>query len=258
MTEDVGDLMTLRCRTGHVIQDERSVSRHVGNPKRSARCGWVIIMIEPAYIFKYLVTCCGVELIGLNVTIPYKQAVLPFIDTFDESAAEIGAVNCIDMRNGQMKGYNTDAYGFEKSVLGLLNTPNLETLLNLNLKALVLGTGGASKAIAYVLKKWHIPFHYVSRTRSETSLSYEDIDEKIMTTHRLIVNTTPLGMSPNTEGCPPLPYKYIGNQHFLYDLVYNPAITQFLKRGLDNGANGKNGLDMLYFQAERGWEIWNQ
>ncbi len=198
------------------------------------------------------------ELVGLNVTIPYKQAVMPFIDTFDESAAEIGAVNCIDIRNGHMKGYNTDAYGFEKSVLGLLNTPNLERLLNLNLKALILGTGGASKAVAYTLKKWHIPFQYVSRTRSETSLSYDDMDEKIITSHRLIVNTTPLGMSPNTDGCPPLPYEFIGNQHFMYDLVYNPTITQFLKRGLDNGANAKNGLDMLYFQAERGWEIWNQ
>ena len=197
------------------------------------------------------------ELIGLNVTIPYKEAVMRFVDTFDETAAEIGAVNCIDMRNSQLKGYNTDAYGFEKSVLGLLNTPDLESLLNLNLKALILGTGGASKAVAYTLKKWHIPFHFVSRTRSETSLSYKDIDKEIMTTHHLIVNTTPLGMSPNTEGCPLLPFQYIGNQHFMYDLVYNPVITQFLKRGLDNRASTKNGLDMLYFQAERGWEIWN-
>ncbi len=198
------------------------------------------------------------ELVGLNVTIPYKQAVMPFIDTFDETASEIGAVNCIDIRNGHLTGYNTDAYGFEKSVLGLLNTPTLESLLNLNLKALILGTGGGSKAVAYTLKKWHIPFQYVSRTRSETCLSYEDIDKKIITTHQLIINTTPLGMSPNTEGCPPLPYQYIGSQHFMYDLIYNPVITQFLKRGLDNDANAKNGLDMLYFQAERGWKIWNQ
>jgi shikimate dehydrogenase len=198
------------------------------------------------------------NLVGLNVTIPYKQAVLPFLDKLDETAAEIGAVNCIRFEKGKLIGYNTDVYGFEKSLLGLLNTPDLETLLNLNLKALILGTGGASKAVLYVLKKWHIPVHYVSRTRSDTSLSYEDIDAEMMHSHHLIVNTTPLGMSPNTEGCPPLPYEHIGNQHFLYDLVYNPETTEFMKRGIAQGAKVKNGLDMLIFQAEKGWKIWNQ
>ena len=110
----------------------------------------------------------------------------------------------------------------------------------------------------YVFKKLNIPFQYVSRMRSATSLSYDDIDETTIATHRLIVNCSPLGMSPNTEGCPQLPYGSIGNQHFMYDLVYNPEVTTFLKRGLAQGAKVKNGLDMLHFQAERGWEIWNR
>ncbi len=197
-------------------------------------------------------------LVGLNVTIPYKQAVMPFLHKLDEAAAEIGAVNCIRLENGQLTGYNTDVYGFEKSLLGLLDTLDLASLRNLKLKALILGTGGASKAVAYILKKGHIPFHYVSRNRTETSLCYEDVDADMMKTHRLIVNTTPLGMSPNTEGYPPLPYEYIENQHFLYDLVYNPETTVFMKRGLAQGAKVKNGLDMLLFQAEKGWEIWNE
>ena len=198
------------------------------------------------------------ELVGLNVTIPYKQSVMPFIHKFDETAIEIGAVNCIRIENNQLTGYNTDAYGFEKSLLGLINTPNMESLLNLKLKALILGTGGASKAVAYVLKKWYIPFHFVSRSRSKTTLSYDDVDAEMMSTHQLVVNTTPLGTSPNTEGCAPLPYKFIGKQHFLYDLVYNPETTAFMKRGLAQGAKAKSGLDMLYFQAEKGWEIWNE
>jgi shikimate dehydrogenase len=197
------------------------------------------------------------NLVGLNVTIPYKQAVMPFVDKFDETASEIGAVNCIRIKDGVLTGYNTDAYGFEKSLLGLINVPDLESLLHLNLKGLILGTGGASKAVAYVLKKLHIPFHYVSRTRSDTSLAYEDVDADVLATHHLIINCSPLGMSPNTEGCPPLLYEHIGNQHFLYDLVYNPEVTTFLKRGLAHGAKAKNGLDMLHFQAEKGWEIWN-
>jgi shikimate dehydrogenase len=194
-------------------------------------------------------------LVGLNVTIPYKLTVMSFLDKLDETAAQIGAVNCIRIENGQLTGYNTDAFGFEKSLLGLI--PDLETQCQNNLKALILGTGGASKATAYILKKWRIPFQYVSRTRSETTVSYDDLDANIMKTHRLIINGTPLGMSPNTEGYPPLPYEYIDNQHFLYDLIYNPEITEFMKRGMAQGAKAKSGLDMLHFQAEKGWEIWN-
>ena len=198
------------------------------------------------------------ELVGLNVTIPYKQTVMQYVDKLDETAAEIGAVNCIRIESGVLTGYNTDAYGFEQSLLGLINAPDLAHFQALNLKALILGTGGSSKAVAYVLKKLNIPFQYVSRTRSATSLAYDDIDETTIATHRLIVNCSPLGMSPNTEGCPQLPYESIDNQHFLYDLVYNPEVTTFLKRGLAQGAKVKNGLDMLHFQAERGWEIWNR
>ncbi|MBL7817480.1 MAG: shikimate dehydrogenase [Saprospiraceae bacterium] len=198
------------------------------------------------------------DLVGLNVTIPYKQEVIPFVDKLDKSASEVGAINCIRIENGILVGYNTDVYGFEKSLIDMLVDGNIDTLPQLSLKALVLGTGGASKAVAYVMKKLNIPFHYVSRNRTPESLSYKDVNAEILATHHLIINGTPLGMSPNTEGCPPLPYENIGNQHFLYDLVYNPEVTEFMKRGIVQGAKVKNGYDMLLYQAEKGWEIWNQ
>jgi shikimate dehydrogenase len=194
------------------------------------------------------------NLVGLNVTIPYKEQVMPYIDEFDEEAAKIGAVNCIKITEGRLKGFNTDVYGFEKSLLGLI-APKGENITHL--KALVLGTGGVAKGVIYVLKKWGIAYKWVSRTRSEGILSYTDLTKDIIKAHSVIINTTPLGMSPNTEGCPPIPYKCIDNQHFMYDLVYNPELTTFMINGLEQGAKAKSGLDMLYFQAEKGWEIWN-
>jgi shikimate dehydrogenase len=122
---------------------------------------------------------------------------------------------------------------------------------------LILGTGGSAKAVAYALKNLNIPFLYVSRSISENGLTYEQVTAEILSNYHLIINTSPLGMSPNNEGCPSIPYEYLGNQHFLYDLVYNPEVTTFLNKGIQQGAKTKSGLDMLYFQAEKGWEIWN-
>lgn len=193
------------------------------------------------------------NLVGLNVTIPYKEAVLPFLHEIDPQAAAIGAVNCIKITNGKLKGYNTDAIGFEKSLLGLIGErPTYD------FKALILGTGGAAKAVGFSLKKLGIPYVFVSRKAKEDVLSYENLDAELLKTHRLIINTTPLGMSPHTEGCPPIPYQLIDNQFFMYDLIYNPKETTFLRRGREQGAAIKAGLDMLYLQAEAGWAIWNE
>ena len=203
------------------------------------------------------------NLVGLNVTIPYKESAMYWLDELDETAEVIRAVNCIQIIDGKLKGYNTDYYGFQKSLLGLIypispfgGEGGLDEG-SLNIKALILGTGGSAKAVAYALKKLKIPYEYVSRHRSAHGLTYADLNKAIMASHQLIVNCTPLGMSPNTEGYPPIPYEYIDNQHFMYDLIYNPEETTFLKRGKERGATIKSGLDMLYFQAEKGWEIWN-
>lgn len=215
------------------------------------------------------------NLVGLNVTIPYKESVMYWLDELDETAETISAVNCIQIVNGKLKGYNTDYYGFQKSLLGLISPPRPQrgSLDNnggssfggrggldegsLDLKALILGTGGSAKAVAYALKKLKIPYQYVSRHKSAHGFTYDDLNEVVMASHQLIVNCTPLGMSPNTEGCPAIPYECLDNQHFMYDLIYNPKETAFLKKGKERGASVKSGLDMLYFQAEKGWEIWN-
>ncbi len=200
------------------------------------------------------------NLVGLNVTIPYKEDVMNWLDELDETAEAIGAVNCIKIIDGKLKGYNTDYYGFQKSLLGLLSLRHQGESLDegsLNMKALILGTGGSAKAVAYALKELKIPYQYVSRHKSAHGFTYADLDKAIMSSHQLIVNCTPLGMSPNTEGCPPIPYECLDNQHFMYDLIYNPEESTFLKKGKERGANVKSGLDMLYFQAEKGWKIWN-
>jgi shikimate dehydrogenase len=213
----------------------------------------------------------GGDFVGMNVTIPHKETVMPFMDELDETAQAIGAVNCIKISypNGKpyLKGYNTDYYGFQKSLLGLLEVETLDEKgdslvyaheFQHNFKALILGTGGAAKAVAYALKTLNIPYKYVSRKVVENGLTYDNLTESVISDYHLLINTTPLGMTPNTEGYPDIPYESIGNQHFMYDLVYNPEVTTFMKRGLEKGAKAKSGLDMLYFQAEKGWEIWNQ
>ncbi|KAA3640402.1 MAG: shikimate dehydrogenase [Bacteroidetes bacterium] len=192
------------------------------------------------------------DLAGLNVTIPYKELVIPFLDELDEAAEAVGAVNTIRKKDGKLKGFNTDIYGFEQSLVNLLDTRDHKPE-----KALVLGTGGAAKAVIYVLKKLNIDSHTVSRHAGKGYFTYDDLNDHIIGEHRLIINTTPLGMSPNINNLPLIPYPSLGPEHFLFDLVYNPAITAFLAKGKNAGAAISNGLEMLYLQAEKAWDIWN-
>jgi shikimate dehydrogenase len=198
-------------------------------------------------------------LVGLNVTIPHKQAVIPYLTRLGESARKVGAVNVIKIaRNGETittTGYNTDYYGFLQSLARRLNA--FATTQNLSgYKALVLGNGGASQAVQAALRDLQIDFKIVVRNPdTEGALLYENLNEEIMRAHLLIVNTTPLGTSPNVQDCSPIPYEYLSNQHFLYDLVYNPAETNFMQQGKAKGADVKNGLEMLHLQAEKAWEI---
>ncbi len=193
------------------------------------------------------------DLVGLNITIPYKQAIFPYLDEIETEAAEVGAVNTIKFQNGKLKGFNTDVFGFELSLVKLL-----EGAEKSNLQALVLGTGGAAKAIKYVLAKLGIGFKSVSRSRKKGDLTYGDLDEELLSTHQLIINTTPLGTAPNIDTAPNLPYEYIGAKHYCYDLVYNPKRTLFLSRASTQGAKTKNGLEMLHLQAEKSWAIWQR
>lgn len=190
------------------------------------------------------------ELKGLNVTIPYKQEIIPFLDELDDTALHIGAVNCIRIREGKLKGYNTDTLGFTKTLKPVLKAQHTH--------ALILGTGGASKAVAYSLKQLGISFRFVSRHKSAQNLTYAELDEKVIAAHTLIINCTPLGMAPETEACPDLPYHLFGPGHLLYDLIYNPEETLFLKKGKAMGATIKNGYDMLIEQAEASWQIWQE
>ena len=177
---------------------------------------------------------------------------LQFLDVLDETAKEIGAVNTIKfLNNGQLKGYNSDSVGFEKSLLPLLE--------NHHKNALILGTGGASKAVAFALKKNNIKFKFVSRIpKDQETLRYEDLTKNLLENHQIIINTTPVGTSPNIEESPNIPYQFITKDHLLYDLIYNPEVTQFLSKGSINGAIIKNGYEMLQLQAEESWRIWNE
>lgn len=189
------------------------------------------------------------DLRGLNVTIPYKKQVLEFLTDVNEVVAKIGACNCINIKDGKRTGYNTDVVGFEQSLRPFLQPHHK--------KALVLGTGGASAAVVYVLEKLGIPFQYVSRAASEIAVSYNEVDEAMLAAHQLIINTTPAGMYPNVDQCPGIPYQYLSSQHHLYDLIYNPAETKFLEKGRLQGATTQNGQEMLILQAEESWRIWN-
>jgi shikimate dehydrogenase len=190
------------------------------------------------------------DLKGMNVTIPYKQEVIALLDELDETAKQIGAVNTISIKNGKLKGYNTDAIGFINSLKPLLKPQHN--------KALILGTGGASKAVAYALKQLNISYQFVSRNAKEGYLSYPDLDKAIIDDHKLIINTTPLGMVPQENTSPDIPYASLSAEHLLYDLIYYPEETLFLKKGKENGACIKNGYEMLIGQAEAAWEIWQQ
>lgn len=190
------------------------------------------------------------SLVGLNVTIPYKQLVIPYLDRLDDAAKDIGAVNTIKFEDGQLIGYNSDVYGFEHSLLPMLSNEH-------DYRALVLGSGGASKGVVWVLNKLGIPHRIVSRKSKEGYINYENITPSVLANHKLIVNTTPLGMSPNQDSFPQLPYEALTSEHVLYDLVYNPEITLFMEKGMKANASVKNGLEMLHLQADRSWEIWN-
>ena len=187
---------------------------------------------------------------GCNVTIPYKESIIPFLDELSEEAKQIRAVNTIKHEKGKWKGHNTDVYGFRESLKYLLDI--------IPQKALILGTGGASKAVRYVLEQMQIQVHYVSRNKKEKNrMTYQEVSEEIITQHKLIINTTPLGMYPNTESFPELPYHALTETHCVFDLIYNPKETLFLKKAKAQGAKIKNGLEMLKLQALKSWEIWN-
>lgn len=191
------------------------------------------------------------EMEGINVTIPYKKQVIPFLDVLSEAVKKTGACNCIRIHDGKLYGYNTDVIGIEKSLQPLVKMPDT--------RAVILGTGGASSAVQYVLKNLGIEFVLVSRTKSENGdvLTYGELRPDIILTHKMIINTTSLGMFPAVDACPEIPYRYLSNQHFLFDLIYNPVKTLFLKKGEDHGAYIKNGAEMLETQAEESWKIWN-
>jgi shikimate dehydrogenase len=191
------------------------------------------------------------DLFGLNVTIPYKEVIIPFLDKLSKNAQQIGAVNTIKFtKKGKLKGYNTDYYGFKKSLEPLL--------LPHHKKALILGTGGASKGVAFALDQLGIAYTFVSREVKENCIDYSLINVTTFDNYQIIINCTPVGTSPNVELFPLIPYEYFTEKHIAYDLIYNPAETQFLSKAKAQGAQIKNGLDMLIFQAEKAWEIWNK
>lgn len=193
------------------------------------------------------------DLKGFCITIPHKQAIIPFLDKTDAAITKIGAVNCvkIDRTGGEisLKGFNTDVIGFEESFKELLKDSHK--------RALILGTGGASKAAEYVLGKLGISYQMVSRKKTKNSLCYEDVTPELLNDIQVVVNTTPLGMYPKVDACPSLPYHSVTEEHYFYDLVYNPEETLFLKKAKDQGATIKCGMDMLELQAEANWKIWN-
>ncbi|MEY4661087.1 MAG: hypothetical protein RLZZ42_1039 [Bacteroidota bacterium] len=186
---------------------------------------------------------------GINVTIPYKEQVIPYLDELSPVVKEIGACNCIRIRNGKLTGFNTDVIGFEQTLS--------RKLMPHHRNALVLGTGGAAKAVHYVLRQKSIPFVQIGRTKRGEVLDYAAITPELLLSHTLIINTTPLGMYPNVHEAPDLPYECLTPMHYLYDLVYNPERTIFLQKGEELGAAIENGADMLVIQADASWDIWN-
>lgn len=187
---------------------------------------------------------------GFNVTIPYKESIIPHLDCLTKEAHEIGAVNCVVIRNGQTTGHNTDIVGIEASLHWL----DIDT----NPKALILGTGGASKAVQYALKRRGIEFMVVSRDASRGDITYNELSAEVIAEHKLIINTTPVGMTPDVDQAPAIDYSAIGTEHRLFDLVYNPAKTQFLALGEERGAKTMGGMLMLQTQAIASWHLWNE
>ncbi len=193
------------------------------------------------------------QLNGFTVTIPYKTSILSIINRMTEDVKKINALNVVKVKrlgeDPELEGYNTDTYGFERSLLNHIKSYHD--------RALILGMGGAGKAVAFVLEKLGIHYKYVTRTYNEGAFLYDHLSEEIIASYPLIVNATPLGMFPDTDSFPRIPYQGISNKHFLFDLVYNPAMTLFLKKGKEHGALLQNGYQMLCYQAEEAWRIWN-
>lgn len=190
------------------------------------------------------------SLSGFNVTIPYKQSIIPYLDELSDEAREVGAVNCVVIKDGKKIGHNTDITGIEASLHWLEVTP--ET------RAIILGTGGASKAVQYVLRKYEVPFKVVSRDSARGDVSYSELTADDIKSHTLIINTTPVGMFPNTEQAPDINYDAIGDKHGIFELIYNPATTEFMHRCQERGANVMGGMLMLQTQAIASWHIWNK
>lgn len=190
------------------------------------------------------------SLLGLCVTIPYKQKVISFLHELSSEVQQIGACNSIRISNGKLTGFNTDTIGFRQSLIRQLQPYHT--------KALILGTGGASKAVEYVLQQLGIAYTLVSRSAGERSMRYEMLSEAVIKNHLLIINASPVGTFPDVNQCPAIPYEAIGSRHFLFDLIYNPEKTLFLKQGLERGAAVQNGHDMLIAQAEASWKLWNE
>lgn len=187
---------------------------------------------------------------GLNVTIPYKLEVIPFLDALDKSAESIGAVNVIKVNDGKLTGYNSDIFGFQKSLEKMIGDAKTQ--------ALILGNGGSAKAVKCALENMNISYLVVSRNTDDDTVSYEEVNsKKLISQHQLIINTTPLGMYPNLDACPAINYHEITAEHFAFDLVYNPEKTLFLQKAEQQKARIKNGYEMLVLQAEKSWEIWN-
>jgi shikimate dehydrogenase len=189
------------------------------------------------------------ELEGFNITIPYKKSVIDFLDELSEPVKKMGACNCVKIIDGKLKGFNTDTVGFQQSLQPFLKSNHQ--------KALILGTGGASAAVEYVFRKLNISYLFVSRVASAKAISYQELNKEIMESHQLIINTSPLGMYPNVDACPEIPFQFITEQHHLFDLIYNPTQTRFLSLGKQQGASIQNGFEMLILQAEESWRIWN-
>lgn len=186
------------------------------------------------------------QLQGFNVTIPHKESIMQFLDEIDEVAKLIGAVNCVQVKEGRLIGYNTDVIGFELSLMKIIQQP---------IQALVFGTGGSAQAVKFVLRKHQIPFQSVSRNEAKDCLTYADLDENIMKQYHLLINTTPVGMYPHIDQVLPLSYQFINKKHIAFDLIYNPPKTKFLTFCEAEGAQIKNGLEMLYNQADESWRI---
>lgn len=186
---------------------------------------------------------------GFNVTIPYKKGIIPFLHDMSDAVKEMGACNCVHIKNGKLYGFNTDIIGFEQSLLPFLKS--------FHTNALILGTGGAAAAVAYVLRKLQIPYLFVSRNSGDQTIQYNQLDASLLKKHTLIINTSPVGQYPHISASPDIPYEALGPNHHLFDLIYNPETTRFMQLGLQQGATVQNGYEMLVLQAEESWRIWN-